>query len=240
MARLESNIPLAAQIAEQLRRRIASGEFPVGTKLPTEFQLAQDFGVSRNSVREGVRALVHTGMVRARAGDGTYVTAADALTPALRRRTTTERAVHVEEVRRLLEREGARLAALRATPEQRAALRDAQEARLAARSGAEYMAADLTFHHVLLEASGNPLLCDLYRGTGGIEESVHRVTPTDTTYERFAARRGELDAAHEAVVNAVETGDEEAAARAALHSVLLSEALPSVEPSAEPGADPVR
>jgi DNA-binding FadR family transcriptional regulator len=228
MPRLQSNVPLAAQVAEQLRQRIGSGEFPVGAKLPTEAQLAQDLGVSRNSVREGVRALVHAGMLRARAGDGTYVTATDALTPALLRRTTSERAVHVEEVRRLLEREGARLAALRATPAQRAALRAANTARLAARTGAEYLAADLTFHHVLVAASGNPLLCDLYRGTGGIEESVHRVTPTDAAYARFVRRRGELDAAHEAVVVAVEAGDEQAAARAALDAVLLSEALPTV------------
>ncbi|MFC6880668.1 MULTISPECIES: FadR/GntR family transcriptional regulator [Actinomadura] len=233
MARIESNIPLAARVAEQLRQRIGSGEFTVGTKLPTELQLAQELGVSRNSVREGIRALVHAGMLRARAGDGTYVTASDALAPALRRRATTERAVHVEEVRRLLEREGARLAALRATPEQRVALREAHTARLKAKSGAEYMEADLTFHHVLMEASGNPLLCDLYRGTGGIEESVHRVTPADATYEQFARRRGELDAAHEAVVAAVEAGNDEAAAQAALRSVLLSEELPSVEPPPE-------
>ena len=228
MPKLESNVPLAAQVAEQLRQRIGSGEFPVGAKLPTEAQLAQDLGVSRNSLREGVRALVHAGMLRARAGDGTYVTATDALMPALRRRTTSERAVHVEEVRRLLEREGARLAALRATPEQRSALRAANTARIAATSGAEYMAADLAFHHLLLVASGNPLLCDLYRGTGGIEESLHRVTPTDAAYAQFVRRRGPLDAAHDAVVAAVEAGDEQAAAQAALDSVLLSEALPTV------------
>ena len=111
MPRLESNVPLAARVAEQLRQRIGSGEFAVGARLPTELELAEELGVSRNSVREGLRALVHAGMVRARAGDGTYVTASDALAPALRRRATTERAVHVEEVRRLLEREGARRAA---------------------------------------------------------------------------------------------------------------------------------
>ena len=233
MPRLESNIPLAARVAEQLRQRISSGEFAVGTKLPTEHQLTQELGVSRNSLREGIRALVHAGMLRARAGDGTYVTASDALTPALKHRASTERAVYVEEVRRLLEREGARLAALRATPEQRANLRDAHAARLKAKSGAEYIAADLMFHHVLMQASGNPLLCDLYRGTGGIEESVYRVTPTDAAYEQFVRQRGELDAAHEAVVVAVEARDDEAAARAALHSVLLSEELPSIESPSE-------
>lgn len=123
MSRLERNVPLAARVAEQVRGRIAAGEFPVGTKLPTEQQLALDLGVSRNSLREGLRALVHAGMLRARPGDGTYVTAADALTPALRRRVGDERPTHVEEVRELLEREAARLAALRATAEQRIAPR---------------------------------------------------------------------------------------------------------------------
>src|SRR5690242_15823713 len=142
MARLAHSVSLAEQVAAQLRRRIAAGEFPVGALLPTELELARELGVSRNSVREGLRSLVHAGLLGARAGYGTFVVATSDLAPALARRLEHDRAADVAEVRLLLEREGARLAAVRATAEQRAGLGAALLARAAASDGATYAAAD--------------------------------------------------------------------------------------------------
>ncbi|ERK71400.1 transcriptional regulator, GntR family, partial [Leifsonia aquatica ATCC 14665] len=122
MPRLAPNVPLSERIANQLRQRIAEGEFPVGTLLPTEVDLAREFDVSRGCVREAVRSLVHAGMLGARAGYGTFVVATSDLAPALARRLEHDRIADVLEVRLLLEREGARLAATRATPEQREVL----------------------------------------------------------------------------------------------------------------------
>src|SRR6476659_6714806 len=53
---------------------ISSGEFTAGSRLPTERELTQKFGVSRSALREAVRALTLVGVLEPRVGDGTYVT----------------------------------------------------------------------------------------------------------------------------------------------------------------------
>lgn len=222
MARTAPQVPISTRVADQLRARIADGEFPVGSRLPGELELTQELGVSRSSVREALRSLVHAGLLRARAGDGTYVTATSELAPALARRLESDRAADVAEVRLLLEREGARLAAERATDDQVAALRTALAERGAAADGMAYAAADIAFHHTLLDASGNVLLAELYRGTGGVEESVLRITPMDADFAAYRAETVELDAAHAAIVDAVEAHDQEAAAQAAGRVVALA------------------
>src|SRR5439155_26718381 len=69
---------LYRQIADQLRALIKAGEFPVGTRLPTERDLAGKLGVSRPSVREALIALEVEGLVEVRGGSGIYVLAREA------------------------------------------------------------------------------------------------------------------------------------------------------------------
>lgn len=64
---------LYRQIAEQLRSLIAGGEFPPGSRLPAERDLAKQLGVSRPSVREALIALEVEGWVEVRTGSGVYV-----------------------------------------------------------------------------------------------------------------------------------------------------------------------
>lgn len=225
MPRLAPHVPLSEQIAEQLRSRIAAGEFPVGARLPTELELTQELGVSRNSVREALRSLVHGGMLRSRAGDGTYVAATSDLAPTLARRLGLDPAEDVAEVRLLLEREGARLAASRAGADEVARLREALATRRAAQNGIDYGTADIAFHHALIAASGNALLAELYRGTGGVEESVLRITPIDAQFAAFIAENTELDLAHVDIVDAIEAADPGAAAAAVERVVRLAQEL---------------
>jgi DNA-binding FadR family transcriptional regulator len=222
MPRLQQNVSLAEQVAGQLRRRIADGEFPVGALLPTEHELAQELGVSRNSVREGVRSLVHAGLLGARAGYGTFVVATSDLAPTLARRLEHDRAADIAEVRLLLEREGARLAASRATPEQRRRLGEALDRRHAATNGPEYVTADLAFHQVLLEASGNALLAELYRGAGGNEQALLHLDSHELDWAATVPNLREIDAAHAAIVAAVVARDPDAASAAAEHTVRLA------------------
>jgi len=63
----------SSSVAEQILDAVRSGAYADGTKLPSERQLAQLMGVSRNSVREALSALQIAGFVRTRVGDGTYV-----------------------------------------------------------------------------------------------------------------------------------------------------------------------
>src|SRR5688572_4039465 len=64
---------LYRQIAEQLRSLIAAGEFPPGSRLPAERDLASQLGVSRPSVREALIALEVEAWVEVRGGSGVYV-----------------------------------------------------------------------------------------------------------------------------------------------------------------------
>jgi GntR family transcriptional regulator len=67
-------VPKYWQIADDLRRRIESHEFTAGTPLPTEGELQEEYGVSRNTVREAVKLLVDQHRVETRLGQGTFVT----------------------------------------------------------------------------------------------------------------------------------------------------------------------
>ncbi|HEX8927924.1 MAG TPA: FCD domain-containing protein, partial [Actinomycetota bacterium] len=127
----------------------------------------------------------------------------------------------VAEVRLVLEREGARLAASRATPEQVQALTEALAARRAATDGPAYVAADIAFHRLLLESSGNQLLAELYRGTGGNEQDLLPLILADGGLAVVAPHLQIIDAAHDAIVEAVSAGDPDTAAAAAERMVRL-------------------
>jgi DNA-binding FadR family transcriptional regulator len=70
------SLPVFAQVANQLISAIADGRFPVGGRLPTEQQLASQFGVSRPSIREALSCLQFEGYVEPRQGSRTVVTSA--------------------------------------------------------------------------------------------------------------------------------------------------------------------
>ena len=66
--------PLPAQLADRLRQRIADGHWEPGHRLPSEQDLATEYGVSRPTVRSALARLVDTGTLRVRHGAGTFVT----------------------------------------------------------------------------------------------------------------------------------------------------------------------
>ena len=105
---------LADTAAAGIRTEIASGRWAVGTRIPIESQLAHRLGVSRGTVREAIRTLVHGGLLEVRQGSGTYVLSN--VDPSeglhkLRRASLRDQF----ELRCALEVEAARLAALRHT-----------------------------------------------------------------------------------------------------------------------------
>ena len=66
--------PMYRLIADDLRREIESGGLAPGSQLPTELELKERFGASRNTIRDAVKSLVSLGLVVTRPGQGTYVT----------------------------------------------------------------------------------------------------------------------------------------------------------------------
>ncbi|MER7168208.1 FCD domain-containing protein [Micromonospora sp. NPDC000207] len=194
-----------------LRDRILQGQWPVGGRIPTEPQLVSALGVGRNTVREAVRALVHAGVLECRQGSGTYVVSTDELAPVVARRIDEDRIDEVVEVRRAFEVEAARLAALRRTAEDLAALDAALADREAAWHGgrvAEFVEADAALHTAVVTAAHNGMLAELYASVGAaLRRTIARTTGEELTPDRHVD--------HHRLVEAIRAGDPVRAAREA-------------------------
>lgn len=155
---------LFERVAQELADLILIGELKTGAKLPSEHDLAKQFGVSRNVVREGLRSLIERGLVAVRPGDGIYVQAPDqstvvgALSRYMQLNRTENWVDELYEVRRSLEAEIAALAAERATPEDIESLEASLECmRLHTDDPVKWARADWDFHQILALASHNSL-----------------------------------------------------------------------------------
>src|ERR1700692_4306550 len=193
---------------ESIRELIASGEWGPGTRLPREADLAAQLGLSRNSLREAVRALSLARVLEVRQGDGTYVSSLEpgelleptlSATRLLQGRTVLE----LFEVRRMLEPEAAAMAAHRADAEILGALRRELDRMIAAGSNADALVgADAAFHDVIARAPGN-----------GVLQALLRSLSTSTIRARLwhgIADRGALDLArdeHTRIYDAIAAGD---------------------------------
>lgn len=200
---------LVDQVIEQLRGSVASGEWPVGAKIPTEPELVETLGVGRNTVREAVRALAHSGILDVRQGDGTYVRATTEVSGALRRLCGSELR-EVLQVRRCLEVEGARLAAAARTEDDLAELRTLLERRDSFQRQnkyEEFVRADTELHFAVVRSSHNAVLTELYRGL--TEVIMASVATTSEEPQHFEEIR------HRGLVEAIAAGDVERAGREA-------------------------
>jgi GntR family transcriptional repressor for pyruvate dehydrogenase complex len=150
---------LPQRVATFLSREIETGDASPGSRLPTEQQLADRFGVSRNVIREAIAQLRADGMVEARQGVGAFVLGPEERTviridgDALKDSRNLQ---HLFELRRVLETEAATLAAIRRNADDLASIRTA----LDRMSGEERwedgsIDADLTFHREIARATGN-------------------------------------------------------------------------------------
>lgn len=202
---------LVRRVIEQLRAQITAGEWPVGARIPTEPQLVAALGVGRNTVREAVRALVHAGLLESRQGSGTYVRGTTELTEAVARHVAAARTAEVVEVRRALEIAAARLAAVRRTDEDLAALDGALAAREAAwRSGvvASFVDADARLHSAVVAATHNSVLAELYRDfEAALRASLVAYFGAELVEERYVD--------HSGLIEAIRAGDVQRAADAA-------------------------
>ena len=196
---------------EQLRAQLSSGSWQVGDRIPTEHELAEQLQVGRNTVREAVRVLVHAGMLQSRQGEGTFVRSTSdpaAVLHGVQRSGVRD----VLEVRAALENEAARLAALRHTAEDLARMRAALDAEAHVlltepdRPGREASVEhDLEFHTAMVESAHNPALTEVYRYfSASVRESMRAAFGDQDMPEV------DLDS-HRALVDAIASGDPEAA-----------------------------
>ncbi|WP_267241440.1 FadR/GntR family transcriptional regulator [Streptomyces sp. PR69] len=199
---------LSDQVIAELRNQITSGEWPVGSRIPTEPELVEQLGVARNTVREAVRALAHNGLLDIRQGSGTYVMATSELAGVMHRRFADADPRHIAELRSTLESSAARLAAERRTEKdlkQLDTLLARREEAWAAGDAERFVSADTTFHLAVVAASHNEVLTELYADLGDLLRDWLR---GDVGGEL----RPENHMDHARLVEAVRGGDGEAAA----------------------------
>ncbi|MFC5522605.1 FadR/GntR family transcriptional regulator [Polaromonas jejuensis] len=153
-------------IADKITQKIRDGEFPVGSRLPGERDLAEVLGVSRSSVREALIALELSGYVEVRLGSGVYVTmpregaslsanVGAEIAPAVPRPAMDIGPFELLEARLLIEPEVAARAAQNASNQQLAVIRETQEAMSA---GGAPNQRDRAFHAAIAAACGNSAL----------------------------------------------------------------------------------
>ncbi len=152
---------LTHRTAEALRVRIADGQLQSGERLPTEKEMAVEFGVSRTVVREAVAGLRADGLIKARHGVGVFVAAKrESGRPASGGNDVTfatASILDVLELRMAVEVHAAGLAAVRRSWSQEERIWNAAEQmRLAMEAGTPTETLDLAFHRSIAEASNNP------------------------------------------------------------------------------------
>lgn len=160
---------LTDEAIEKIKEMILRGELHPGDRLPKEPELAQRLGLSRNSLREAVRALSLVRVLDVRQGDGTYVTSLqpelllDAMKFVLDFHRDTS-LLQFFEVRRILEPAAAAMAAAQMTDAEIEDLRVAMERATPNTPIDEFVRADIEFHRQLANGSGNKVLCSIIEG----------------------------------------------------------------------------
>ncbi|MFF3764175.1 FadR/GntR family transcriptional regulator [Streptomyces sp. NPDC001922] len=195
---------------EKIKAMIVSGALRPGDRLPRESELAAELGLSRNSLREAVRALALMRVLDVRQGDGTYVTGLD---PQLLLETLgfvvdfhrDDTVADFLAVRRLLEPAATALAAARIDTATIEALDDRLDALGPHPSVDELIAADREFHRTVVRAGGNAVLCSLLDGLAGpATRALAGYAPTEGAVRRMLHE-------HRAILTALRDRDAEAA-----------------------------
>lgn len=224
MATSEHRVPrkrLSDRVADQLEALIVAGEFPVGSKLPAEPELAQRFEVGRSSMREAVRTLAAAGYLRSTHGSGVYVTSdrSSRIGPLDLTLAGGYTMSDLFEVRIAIESTTAELAARRLTDHHLELLQSILTAAGDAEATQEeFVRLDGRFHRQVAEASGNPLLLLVWDsfaaqheeyslkviGMPGRQEHAHadHVAIAEAIAERDPERAGRLAGDHVRTVQA--------------------------------------
>lgn len=214
-----------------IKKMIIAGELVPGDRLPIEKDLAVVLGVSRSSLREGVRALSIMGVLETRQGAGTYVTSLD---PSLLLAPmafvvdlqSTNRAANLHSVRRVLETEAAGLAAEAMDASDVTELQDCLDRMAAAMEWGNVdheviMASDVEFHHLVASKCGNPVLAALIEALASrtVRGRLWRAISDDHAEQRTFAE-------HQSILNALkDRAVERARLRMANHLLDVEEFL---------------
>jgi len=208
---------VSAIAAEQIVEAIQRGDYPVSSKLPSEFELAEQMGVSRPSIREALSALQAMSIIESRPGSGNYV---------LRKPSSSEESdtVHlieseagcleVMEARGVLEPPVVALVAKKASGDLLARLKELivkMRKHAAQDSFDDYFEADKSFHIELANAAGNPLVtAALEPLLDTMEQRVYREFTRHYYLKNVDDLQHVVDL-HNEILDAIEANDEKTA-----------------------------
>lgn len=175
----------AEQAMDTIQQMILSGELSAGDALPAERHLAQMLQISRPTLRQAIGGLTAMNILESRQGEGTFVTAltAEQLTEPLRFLLAGAMCspVHVDQVRRLLERDTARLATDSISEAEVLELDGIVSASAAVIEDADaFSHLDYQFHRAILVATKNPILDALWVRMADLledDDALSRLTP---------------------------------------------------------------
>lgn len=214
---------LSAQIAQAIRDAIVSGDMIVDERLPSEAELADQFNVSRPTVREALKRLAAQSLIRTQRGafGGAFVNRLS-YEEAYGQQITTStlllsmNAVSFDvacEARYALERACTPLSVERRSPDHLATMRaEIHRQGQPGLSDESFCASDVTFHRALVDAAGNPVLS--YQLAGAVEA----MQPLMNMITFTARSREEIVRLHTRIADAVE-GMDATAAETALHEL---------------------
>jgi GntR family transcriptional repressor for pyruvate dehydrogenase complex len=215
---------LYQQVADDIEVAILNGTYPHDCRLPSEQELAKEYDVSRNVVREALKRLKERGLVFIKTGSGTYVSqpttkpVSDALHRLLVYTNNSVSVAHFYEIRRMIEPEVARLAALHATDEDLEAIRGAYNKMDNNRNNPEaWTQADLQFHLEIANATKNPLIQSILNP---LNEPLLKVIQAGLS-EPSGVEAGL--SAHRRIIAAIEAHEPEEARQAMLDHLMDSE-----------------
>jgi GntR family transcriptional repressor for pyruvate dehydrogenase complex len=226
-------------VVSHVRTMIENRQLGPGDRLPAERELAVQIGVSRPTVRAGLRALAAMGVVQSKHGSGTYIPSgppvlgSEALSflAALHGFTTEE----MYEARRILEVGAADLAAERATPEQIASMADEVAGLFAAMNDPQgFLVHDIKFHRAVAAASGNPIVASLVEMVSELYYERRRRTAARAT-DRNLRDAAEM---HQRIYRAIRARDARAARRAMNEHLVHSSAYQAQEAAREAALKP--
>lgn len=203
------------QVIVQIKELLANGSLQPGDKLPSERQMADQMGVSRPSLREALRALEYAGVLKSQPNGGVYVSdGTSALENNLQVAHLLKQFALEEmiEVRRIIEAASVRFAVERGNKEALLAIRREHEAsRRLIGDKAAFALSDFEFHRAIAEAAGNDILVTMLQ--------TMRQMMRDFNIQLLSTTEGreEVFAHHQAILDAIENHDADAAVDALIN-----------------------
>lgn len=154
---------LVSQIEDQIMMHIQNENIEIGTKLPNEYELAEQYGVGRSTIREAVKSLVSKGVLEVKRGAGTYIKNTVRLDSdplgLIRFQDKYQLAMELFDVRILLEPEIAVMACENASKEEKEELKAlCDEVEQLYLSGKNHIQKDMEFHACIAKCSKNHVI----------------------------------------------------------------------------------